>query len=131
MKRFKFFFTAFAAVAVLGFSSCNKDKEDQTITLSTPAEHSHFDRGTMMHVEMKFADDQNLKSYDVEFANQDGSHNHNFHHSDSGSIDGSEYDFHTMIEVPSTAPDMLWLHVTVTDAEGKEVTDSFMYHFDN
>lgn len=131
MKRFNLILTGLAAVALATFSGCNKDKEDPTITLNTPAEHTHFDRGTMMHLEMQFADDQELKSYDVEMANQDGSHNHEFHHSDDGTIDGTEYDFHTMIEVPATAPDMLWLHVTVTDAEGKETSDSFMYHFDN
>ena len=84
-----------------------------------------------MHVHLKLADDQELKKVEVEMANQDGSHNHDFHYNDSQNLSGTEADWADDIEVPATAPDVLWLHVKVTDEDGKEVSDSFMFHFDN
>ena len=84
-----------------------------------------------MHLHIKVADDKELSKIELELANQDGSHNHNFHYNDSETISGTEYEWSDELSIPATAPDMLWFHVTVTDAEGKAVNDSFMFHFDN
>lgn len=84
-----------------------------------------------MHVTLMVEDDKELSKIELEMANQDGSHNHDFHFSDTENISGTEYEWHGMIDIPATAPDMMWLHVTVTDEKGNEATDAIMYHFDN
>ena len=84
-----------------------------------------------MHVHLKFEDDQELKKVELEMANQDGSHNHNFHFNDSADLSGTEQEYSADIDVPTSAPDVMWLHVTVTDEEGKEASEAFMFHFDN
>ena len=115
--------------SVFILSGCNKDKEDPTITIAAPAEHTHFDAGAMVHVEATFADDKELASYTLEVGDANGGHIHNFHFNDAGNITGETSAYHTMITVPDSAGvHEFWLHFTVTDAEGKTGSAKHMLH---
>lgn len=118
------------AAMALTTTSCKKDKEDPTITVNTPAEHSHHSWGATVHVEATFADDQGLKNYTVMIGDADGNHNHDFDFMKSGEISGASYDFHDHFDVPTDAPMMAWVHFTVTDQEDKTATMKWMLHFD-
>src|SRR5690606_4443364 len=105
----------FAALAVtVSLSSCKKDKEDPTITVNEPTEHSHHMWGETVHVEATFADDMGLKSYEVLLGDEAGNHDHMFDFDVSGTINGTEYDFHEHFVVPDSAEMMRYIHFTVT-----------------
>lgn len=112
------------------FTSCKKDKEDPTITISSPADHSEYHWGDMVHIEAKFEDDQALKNYTVMVGDADGNHLDAIDFMESGSVDNATYDFHEHFEVPADAPMMAWVYFEVTDAEGKTATMKRMLHFE-
>lgn len=112
------------------FTSCKKDKEDPTITIETPAEHSVHKWGDQVHVEATFEDDRGLKNYHVLLGDANGNHLHSFDFENSGTISGLTYDFHEHFTVPDSAEMMAWLYFTVTDEENKTGTQKWMLHFE-
>ena len=117
------------ALATLILSGCKKDKEDPTITVTTPAEHAEFNKSDVVHLEVTFADDRDLASFTMMVGDMDGEHIDNFHLDDSGDLTGSSYDYHKMITIPdSVLVSMFYLHFTVTDAEGKTASKKHMLH---
>jgi hypothetical protein len=111
------------------FTSCKKDKENPTITVSTPDEHSEHLWGATVHLNANFSDDQGLKNYTVMVTDADGNHDHDFDFMTSGDISGKSYDFHEHFVVPDSAMTMRWVTFSVTDAEDKNTTLSWMLHF--
>ncbi len=120
------------AIAALSFTStsCKKDKEDPTITVSTPEQHTHFNWGDEVHIEASFADDRGLKNYTVMMVDADGNHQDDFDFMKTGTTTELTYDFHDHFMVPDDAPMMAWVQFNVTDAEDKTATLTWMLHFD-
>ena len=128
MKTIKSLF-AISIVSILALTSCKKDKEDPTITITTPAEHSEHALGSMIHVEGTFEDDRDLKSYTMMVGDVNGEHIHGFHHDESSDISGKSYHYHSMVTMPdSLSVMMFYLHFTVTDAKGKTASVKHMLH---
>lgn len=130
MKTKSIFAIATMALAV-SFTSCKKDKEDPTITVTSPEEHKEHSMGTEVHVEATFTDDRDLKHYHVTVvdAATGGDHIHGFGFMDEGDISGTSYDYHGHFDVPAEAPMMAWISFEVEDAEGKTTTLTWMQHF--
>lgn len=122
-------FVALAIVSI-GLTSCKKDKEDPTISITTPAEHSTHNWGDEVHINATFADDRGLKSYEVMVGDEAGMHDHMFDFHKSGTAEGLSYDFHEHFMVPDSAMMMRWVHFTVTDAEDKTASQKWMLHFE-
>lgn len=120
------------AIAALSFSitSCKKDKEDPTITVSTPEQHKHFNWGDEVHIEATFEDDRGLKGYTVMMVDADGNHQDDFDFMKTGTTSELTYDFHEHFTVPNDAPMMAWVKFTLTDAEDKAASSTWMLHFD-
>lgn len=118
------------ACSSLALTSCKKDKEDPVITVEEPTEHSTHKWGTEVHIHADFTDDRGLKSYEVALGAEDGTHDHMFDFHKTGTIEGVEYNFHEHFMVPDSAMMMRWVHFTVTDAEDKVATKSWMLHFE-
>jgi len=120
---------------LLSFSSCKKDKtedkEDPTISISSPANHSTHQKGSSIHVHADFADDIDLASYHVHMSDNaaGSSHSSLFDFHESSSISGKSYEFHTDLTVPDSTLTVHWLHFEVIDAEGKTTTNKVMLHF--
>ncbi|MFT5821382.1 MAG: hypothetical protein ACI8ZM_002635 [Crocinitomix sp.] len=120
------------AIAALSFTitSCKKDKENPTITVTIPAQHTHFNWGDEVHIEANFADDRGLKDYTVMLVDADGNHQHEFDFMKTGTTSELSFDFHDHFIVPNDAPLMAWVKFTVTDADDKTGTLTWMLHFD-
>lgn len=120
------------AIATLSFgtTSCKKDKEDPTITVNEPAQHTHFNWGDEVHLEATFADDRGLKNYTAMIGNEAGTMDNVINFMKTGTTTELTYDFHEHFVVPTDAPMMAWVHFTVTDAEDKTTTLKWMLHFD-
>ncbi|MCB0737261.1 MAG: DUF4625 domain-containing protein [Bacteroidetes bacterium] len=110
-------------------TSCNSDKEDPVIEISSPANHSEHHWGDEIEVKAKFTDDQELMSFSAMIGDIDGNHTHEFHFMDSGNISGTEYEYSGTITVPTGIEEVYYLHITVTDAEEKSTTEKVMLHF--
>lgn len=123
----------FLMIAIVGFAatitSCKKDKEDPTITIETPAQHSEHAWGAEVHIKANFSDDRALKSYVVMVGDEAGTHDNMFDFMRAGDISGLSHDFHDHFVVPNNAAAMRWVHFTVTDEEGKVSTKKWMLHF--
>lgn len=115
---------------LIGFTSCKKDKEDPTITVSSPANHSDLKWGETVHIEATFEDDRALKNYTVMVGDEDGNHNEAINFMETGTTDESSFEFHEHFTVPEEAPMMAWIHFTVIDAEDKSATTKIMLHFE-
>ena len=109
--------------------SCNKDKEDPTITIAQPTDHSNHTKGEMLHIEATFEDDQDLSSYSIHIGDENGNHAADFDFHSHGSISGKSHEFHEHTMIPDTIGMVYYLHFEVTDAEGKKSTASHMMHF--
>jgi hypothetical protein len=120
---------AFAAATILTLVSCKKDKENPTIVIAEPANHSDHLWGTEVHIEATFEDDQNLKSYHIHIGNEAGAHMSEFEVEFEGDITGKTYDFHEHFMVPDSIESVYYLHLEVTDAEGKSSEEKLMLHF--
>lgn len=118
-----------AALAVIALVSCKKDKENPTITIAEPADHSEHLWGAEMHVEATFEDDRELKSYHIHIGNETGDHMPEFDVEFEGDISGKSYDFHEHVVVPDSIGAEYYLHFEVTDAEGKSTEQKLMLHF--
>ncbi len=116
------------ALAV-GFASCKTDKEDPLISITTPANHSEHDYGSMIEVKATFTDDRDLAHYKVFYGDESGEHLHPFHHEDEANISGTSYEYSAMVHVPDSGDMVAWLHFEVTDAKDKMTTDKLMLHF--
>ena len=119
-----------ASIIALGMASCKKDKEAPTITIESPAEHSHFKWGETVHLDAEFADDRGLKTYNVMMGSESGEFDMTFNWVVTGSIEGTEHHFHEHFTVPDSAMMMRWVHFSVTDMEDKTSTAKWMLHFD-
>lgn len=123
------FIVVFIAAAAVTLTSCGRDKEEPSITISTPVEHSEFALGDVIHVDAMFMDNKDLASYTVEVGDVNGEHLHEFHNDDSGTISGKEYHYHNMITIPAGfSTDIFYLHFTVKDAKDNETTKKWMLH---
>lgn len=118
------------ALTSIGITSCKKDKEDPTISITTPTEHSTHKWGNEVHINATFSDDQGLKSYEVMVGDEAGAHDHMFDFHKSGTAEGLTHDFHEHFMVPDSAMTMRWIHFTVTDAEDKTASQKWMVHFE-
>ncbi len=117
--------------SVLVLTGCNKDKEDPTITVTAPAEHTHYNGGDVVNVAATFADDKALASYTLEIGDDSGGHIHSFHHNDAGNITGETSAYTQSITIPDSAGvHVFFLHFTVTDEEGKTTSAKHMLHID-
>jgi hypothetical protein len=114
----------------LSFTSCKKDKEDPTITVSTPAAQSVHLYENEVHIDATFEDDQGLKSYTVMVGDADGTMLTAFDFMETGTISGLTYNFHDHFSVPTDGPMMAWIYFTVVDAEDKSITKKWMLHFE-
>lgn len=128
MKTFNFLATTIILSTTL--VACKKDKENPTISISTPAEHTTFNWGETVHIEAEFEDDRALKSYSVMMGDEEGNHDHDFDFMISEDIDGMSYHFHEHFMVPDSVAMMAWLHFTVVDAEDKSTSQKWMLHFE-
>ncbi len=119
------------ALALLATSlfSCQKDKENPTILITSPTNHGTYEAGDHIEAKATFSDDQGLKSFHVHIGDEEGGHYHGWDFEDEGTIEGTEYEWdgHTM--VPDSLPMMLWMHFEVEDQEGKVSNDKIMMHF--
>ncbi len=111
-------------------NSCKKDKEDPTISVETPEQHSIHNWGTEVHITADFADDQGLKDYTIMVVDADGNHSMAFDFMRTGTVSELTYDFHDHFDVPDSAPEMAWVQFVVTDAENKTTTLDWMLHFE-
>lgn len=124
----KLFIIGLVTVAAIS-TSCKKDKQDPTIEVTTPDEHSEHTWGSEVHINANFEDDQGLKSYTVMVTDADGNHDHAFDFMKTGDISGVSYTFHEHFVVPDSAEHMRWINFSVTDAEDKTATATWMLHF--
>ena len=120
----------FLGLVCISFTSCNKDKENPVIEISTPAEHSDHKWGNAVHVTAKFTDDKGLKSYTVMVGDEMGMHDHQFNYMKTGDISDVSYEFHDHFMVPDSCEMMRWIHFTVTDEDGKSTEKKWMVHFE-
>lgn len=131
MKTLKYITLSLAALTLsLTTTSCKKDKEDPTITVNTPAQHTTYNWGQEVHVDATFADDKGLKSYVVTVVDADGNHIHAFNFMETGETKEASYGFHEHFVVPTDAPEMAWVQFTVTDGEDKTAVVEWMLHFE-
>ena len=121
-----------SALFILGLitlTSCKKDKEDPTITITSPENHSEHHEGSSVNLKATFADDRDLASYEVMVGDVDGNHIHEFHFEDENEISGESYDYSSTLTFPdSLSLDAYYVHFMVTDAEGKTASDKLMLH---
>ena len=111
--------------------SCqNKDKENPTITIVSPDQHSIHKWGETVHINALITDDVELKNYAVFIGNQDRKQLNNFNFMLSENITGSEFDFHKHFIVPNSAPAMAWIYFTIEDVESKTADFKWMLHFE-
>ena len=129
MKVLSNVFAIVLLFSLLTLTACNKDKEDPKIEVSTPEAHSEHHWGDEVDIKATFTDDVELKSYHVEIGDVDGNHTHEFHFSDEGDINGTEYSYSGKLTVPSDIEEVYYLHFHVTDAEGNETKSKVMLHF--
>ena len=109
--------------------SCNKDKNEPTITVAQPANHSNHSLGNMLHIEATFEDDVDLKSYSIFIGDVDGNHTHDFHYMTDSTISGTSYEFHEHTMIPDSLNSMeYYLHFNVTDAADKVTSEAIMIH---
>jgi len=120
----------FAAVlSLLSLTACKKDKENPTIIIAEPINHSEHSIGSELHIEVSFEDDRELKSYHIHIGNEAGDHMPEFDLKFEGDITGKTYDFHEHFVIPTGISSVYYLHFEVTNAEGKSSTDKVMLHF--
>lgn len=117
-------------IAIVGFTSCKKDREAPIIQISTPAEHSDHKWGDEVHMMAKFTDDRGLKSYTVMVGDEMGGHDHQFNYMKTENISDLSYEFHGHFMVPDSCEMMRWIHFTVVDEDDKSTTKKWMVHFD-
>ncbi|MBK6952229.1 MAG: DUF4625 domain-containing protein [Crocinitomicaceae bacterium] len=120
---------AFASTILFTFVSCKKDKENPTILIAEPINHSEHLWGSEVHIEATFADDRDLKSYHIHMGTEAGDHTPEFNIEFTGDISGKSYDFHEHFMVPDSIEHVYYLHFEVTDAEGKSTEAKLMLHF--
>lgn len=126
MQKIIFSILLLASVSVI--TSCKKDKEDPTIVVAEPEDHSEFHWGEEIHAEAAFGDDRELSSYRVYVGTSDGSVASELNADFSGSISGSSYDFHEHVMIPDSVTGMFYVYFKVTDAEDKSATAQRMIH---
>jgi len=118
------------ALLVAIISSCGKDKENPTIVLNSPAMHSHHTNGTNISMDATLEDDKELASYHMHIGDVDGNHDMAFPWEESGNIDGKSFTLTSSTTIPNGLSGMYYIHIMVTDAEGKTTESSTMIHVD-
>lgn len=119
---------ALIAVTII---SCKKDKENPTITIGEPSNHSEHTYGSELHLEATFEDDRELKSYHIYAGDAAGNHATDFDLMFSGDISGKSYDFHEHADIPSGIGSVYYLYFEVVDADDKKTTEQVMIHLIN
>lgn len=109
--------------------SCTKDKENPTISITSPENHSNHMIGGAVSVSATFSDDLELSYYHVHIGNENGNHTMEFMYEDYGSLTGKTYEFTNSISVPDTIGSVYYLHFQVLDTQGKETKEKIMLHF--
>ena len=141
MKMTRYIVTAVVAGSMMfGFSSCNKDKEDPTVTFHQPfIEDMHYMEGTWFKLEAYIDDDAGLTNYEVYLTDSAGTN--------TGTIQGMNFDINFEAEVTGTGflhrdsiviPNGVgsWyngsykVNVIAKDAEGKEVVQQRRFFVD-
>lgn len=125
----KIMFIALAIVVALTMTSCKKDKENPTITINLPVNHSNHTKGAEIHIEASFTDDRELKSYHIHIGTESGEHTPEFDVEFEGDLSGKIFDFHEHFHSPTTIGSVYYLHFEVMDAEGKSANEKVMLHF--
>ncbi|MCH2234277.1 MAG: DUF4625 domain-containing protein [Crocinitomicaceae bacterium] len=128
MKNLKYM--AVILFAAIGITSCLKDSKSPKITVETPAEHSTFKWGEMIHLDAEFKDNRGLKSYMVMIGDSNGEFDMTFNWVVSGSIEGKDHHLHEHFTVPDSAMMARWVHFSVTDEEDNTATAKWMLHFE-
>lgn len=123
-------FTVLILTFFVTFTSCKKNKEAPSIKVETPNQHAKHNWGDEVHIEASFTDDSGLASYTVTMGDKDGVENTAFGLMEKGKISGTTYEFHEHFTVPDSAPEMAWIHFTVTDVENETTTKKWMLHFE-
>jgi hypothetical protein len=118
-----------ATMVVITLVSCKKDKEDPTMNIAEPVDHTEYHWGDELHTEVLFEDDRELKSYHIHMGNLAGDHVAEFDLMYAGDISGTSYSFHEHFVVPDSIEEVYYLHFQVTDAEGKSTSGKRMLHF--
>jgi len=118
-----------SAFAIVTLTACKKDKENPSITISEPINLSLHSIGSELHIAVSFEDDRELKSYHIHIGNEAGEFMPEFDLEFGADISGKKYDFHEYYDTPTGIDSVYYLHVEVTDAEGKTSTDKVMLEF--
>ncbi len=118
------------ALGVVFMSSCAKDKEDPTITITSPENHSEHHEGSDVAIKAIFEDDKELASYKIEVGDESGEHIHEFHFFDEKTdLEGEKFEYSNTLTFPdSLTLNAYYLHFEVKDAEGKTATSKVMLH---
>ncbi len=120
------------AAAVLSFTtiSCKKDKEAPLASISSPSEHTLYKFGETVHVHATLSDDIELKSYEIEIVDADGNHMHDFNIEKTVEVTGTSVEIEEDFTVPTGAPTVAWISLSVTDAEEKTTPLLWELHFE-
>lgn len=110
-----------AGVACLSVS-CNKDRENPTITVSEPGDGVEYHWGDQVHLEAMFEDNEELKSIHVFIGNASGDVDADLNVSFSQTIDGPVYEFHEHANVPDSADGEYFVHFEAVDEEENSMT---------
>ncbi len=119
---------AMFTIIMAGFTSCKKDKENPTIVVSSPIEHTIFLPGANLQVTATFSDDRGLNSYHVHIGDAAGNHVDEFDWEESGMTSELSYSFSSQTIIPDTILGVYYIHFEAMDAEGKITEKSIEIH---
>ncbi len=117
--RTKVVVALFASTTLILPVSCTKDKEDPTITVTSPPEAALLHWGDIVLAEATFSDDKKLLSYHIHTGDSLGDHIPEWDWETEADIHKGIYVWDEHITVPDSVPDSVWLHFEVTDEVGK------------
>ncbi len=136
MKMTRFIVIAIAAsTIVFGLNSCNKDKEDPTITFHQPfMEDMHYMEGTWFKMEAYIDDDAGLSNYAVFITDSIGLNSLELDIEFQSDVAGTGFLHRDSIVIPNGTGS--WydgsynLNVVAKDAEGNEVIQQRRFFVD-
>ena len=128
MKTYLYIIIGMLSISLV--TSCDKGKEEPTINITSPGMHSMHKWGDEMHIVGELKDNEELKSYKMFIANENGEQQSEFQFTEESEISGTEYSIHSHFDIPKDIEMVYYLHIEALDASDNKATKSIMLHFE-
>jgi hypothetical protein len=111
------------AVMLIGLcSSCDKDTDDPTVSITSPGDNDTLKSGDELHIEMTFADNEALSWYRVHLGDHQGGSQPEFLIDyEDNDVDGNTFHLHEHATVPDSVQPAYYLHIEAKDEAGNDL----------